>query len=320
VGRCMGWAAGILAALIAAVLSLRAAANEVTPAQAASDGALEATRATLRESVLGAARSIDSWFGNVPFEQGGGRVTDGQVNLELYYNEEGNLNPNLRFKVNVRMPNVERQTYAFIGRDNPADAVSDRPDDLTRQNKALAEQRDEKQVFAGLGRPVGDNIDLRVGVRGGLKPFAQARFRQRWVLSPGKVLDFRETVFADPDAQLGSTTALSYEQALRPNLAFRWLSSSTVTQLDPYFKWAGNVGLYKELGEQRLASAEIQVNGTIRGEVPVTDYGLQATWEQPVYKDFLLGEVLVGRFWPRKDLQTERQGRWVGGLYLKMRF
>jgi hypothetical protein len=291
-----------------------------TVESSSSEGAMEATRTSVREFVLALARRIDSWFGPVPFEEGGGRVTDGQINFELYYNEDGKFNPNLRFKANLRLPNMERRTYAFIGRDNPSDVVADRPDDLTRQNKALSDQPGDKQLFAGLGRPVGKNFDMRLGVRGGLKPFAQARFWHQWLLSPVQVLDFRQTTFADPDAKLGSTTALSYAMALRPTLALRWLSSTTVTQQDPHFNWASNIGLYKDFGAQRQATMEVQMYGTIRGDVPITDYGLQGTWEQPVYRDWLLGQILVGRFWPRKDVTDVRQGRWVGGLYLKMRF
>jgi hypothetical protein len=43
-------------------------------------------------------------------------------------------------------------------------------------------------------------------------------------------------------------------------------------------------------------------------------------WEQPVYQTWLLGEVGVGHFWPRKDAVSERSRAWAGGAALKMKF
>jgi hypothetical protein len=118
----------------------------------------------------------------------------------------------------------------------------------------------------------------------------------------------------------GSTTAFSYEHLLSPVLATRWLSSATITQASRRFEWASLAGVYRSFGKQRLLSLEALVNGLQGSGVPNTDYGLQTRWEQPVYRDWLVGGVVVGRFWPRPDAQTERRGAWAAGASLKMRF
>jgi hypothetical protein len=282
---------------------------------------LEATRQTVRESVHDLASRIDGWFGPVPFDEGGGKVSDGQVDLELRRGEDNRAHAGIRFKVNVRLPNLEKQAYAFIGQDDPRGVVADQPDDLTRADRLLAQQRGgAEQFFAGIGHVITDNIDLRAGVSGLLKPFAQARMQHRWVLGSQDAVDGRETAFVTLADKIGSTTVLQYEHSFSSALVLRYLTAVTVTQADPHFRWSSILGAYKDFGGQRVATIEGSATGTARYEVPVTDYGVQATWEQPIYHDWVLAQVVAGRFWPRASLSAERTGRWVAGLYLKMRF
>jgi hypothetical protein len=299
----------------------------VVPAQAedAASGTgvgstLDATRAAVHDAVYWVARGVDGWFGDIPFDAGGGKVTDGRVDLEGYRNEDGKLGVRLRFKANFQLPNLEKQAYAFVGRDNPREVTSDLPSDLTRQRELSQTQAIDNRFFAGVGRSVGDRFDLRAGVHGPFKPFVQARYREFWRPSERHLIEFRETAFASIDEHLGSTTVLSYEQSLSKRLLLRWLSGATITQVNPHFAWSSNLGVFKDLGGQRLFSLEAQISGTAGSGVPVGDYGVQTTWQQPIYKDWLLGEILVGRFWPQRDAESERIGCWIAGIYLKMRF
>ena len=52
----------------------------------------------------------------------------------------------------------------------------------------------------------------------------------------------------------------------------------------------------------------------------VTDGGLQLKWEQPLHRDALLGEVLLGHFWPRPDALAPRGRAWALGASLKLLF
>jgi hypothetical protein len=79
------------------------------------------------------------------------------------------------------------------------------------------------------------------------------------------------------------------------------------------------VGSYKSFGNQRLLALEALIQGQQGSGVFATDLGLQTRWEQPVHENWLLGEVVVGHFWPRLDAQTARRGAWALGLGLKMR-
>lgn len=54
--------------------------------------------------------------------------------------------------------------------------------------------------------------------------------------------------------------------------------------------------------------------------VGITQYGLRARWEQPIYRDWLLLEVLLGHFRPRPSEADDRGSAWAAGASLQMRF
>jgi hypothetical protein len=133
-------------------------------------------------------------------------------------------------------------------------------------------------------------------------------------------IDFRETLFWTSSDRIGSTTALAYEHLYSPTLALRWLSSSTITQDTRKFEWSSSLGAYQAFEQQRLLAIEVLGNGLQGSGVLATDFGMQVKWQQPVHQDWLLGEVLVGHFWPRPDALSERGRAWAVGAGLKMKF
>jgi hypothetical protein len=284
-----------------------------------SERMLETARTSVRSSAVWLARGVDSWFGDRPFEEGG-KVSDGRLSVELQHREDEGANLSVRFNARFRLPNVEKQTYLFVGRDDERDVITDTPGALSRQDRLLAPEREEQAFFAGLGRTISDYVDFRVGLRGGLKVYAQARYRRLWHLTPIDLVDFRETVFWTVADGLGSTTAFTYEHALTPTLAARWLSAATITQDTGNFAWSSILGGYKSFGNQRLLALEGIVEGEQGSGVGFTDYGLRARWQQPVHKDWLIGDVIVGHFWPRPNALSERGRAWAFGASLQMRF
>ncbi|MEW6704099.1 MAG: hypothetical protein AB1430_04540 [Pseudomonadota bacterium] len=321
-----------LSLCLAALLPAGAAAEEAAAEEAAAAAQAEAdippaqprdvfdsARATARSSAEWLARSVDSWFGDRPFEQGG-KVTDGRLDLNfLHRRDEGN-DFSLRFNARFRLPNMEEHTHFFLGRDDEREVVADTPGAFTRQDRLQPAQRSERSFFAGLGYDWRDNIDFRLGLRGGLKPYAQARFRERWVVEPQGLVEFRETLFWSLRDHFGSTTALSYEHAYSPTLALRWLGAAIITRRNRHFDWSSDLGLIKDLGAGRQAAAEALVSGLSGSGVPVREWGLRGRWLQPLHRSWLQGELIAGRFWVKPDEATPREGVWAVGLGLKMRF
>jgi hypothetical protein len=283
-----------------------------------TENVLESTRRNVRSTTEWLVRGVDSWFGDKPFEEGG-EVKDGRLSIGFFKRKDESLDTRVRFNARLRLPNVERRAYLFIGRDNEREVVADTPGAFSRQERLLTESGEDRSFFAGLGLSLLDVFDLRIGFHG-IRPYAQARYRRPWSLSERDLVEFRQTFFWRVSDHFGSTTALSYEHALSSSLALRWLSATTITQVTKKFDWSSIVGAYQAFGEQRLLSLEAITSGRVASGPTVGEYGVQTKWLQPVYRDWLLGEFLVGYYWPRIELSSHRTERWGLGFAVTMRF
>ena len=280
--------------------------------------AIDTTRKYLHDAVEWVAHGVDELFGDKPFEKGG-RVA-GAVGLSFLWRQDEGFDWLTRFRVRLDLPNIRERAYIFVGRDNEKEVVSDRPEGFTRREQLLQETREDQSFFAGVGAQVAEVLSLRAGLRGGFKPYTQARYRDSWDLTRRDAIELTQTLFWTLDDGFGSTTALNYGHLFEPSLALRWNSAATWAQYTDGVAWASSLGLYKDFGFQRQLSLEGLINGQTGGEAEVSEYGLRARWEQPVYKDWLLGELILGYFWPRKDTATERGQAWAIGAGLVMRF
>jgi hypothetical protein len=251
-----------------------------------------------------------------------GKVSNGRVRLGVFKRRDQRADVELRFDARFRLPNVERRAYLFVGRDSQRGVVQDTPTSMTSQQRLLSDRPADVSLLAGLGFSWAQAIDFRVGVGARLRPYAQASYDQRWALSENQDLDFRETVFWRRYDRLGSTTALSYEFAATPTLSLRWLNAATITQVQRNLEWSNTLGAYLSLDAQRVLGLEGMVSGNeTRGTgVRISDLGVLLRWQQPIYKQWLLGEAVTGHFWPRPNANSRRQRAWALGINTKMRF
>jgi hypothetical protein len=271
-----------------------------------------------RSSVEWLARGLDSWFGDKPFERDA--VRNGLLGLRTSWREDDGFDYGLRFRVRLYLPNLREKTYLFIGRDDQREVVTDTPESLSRQQQLQPVDRDDLSLFAGVGKQLADNIQLRAGIRGGFKLYAQARYEKSWAITDRDRLHFRETLFWTSDDRFGSTTVFSANHAYSPTLTLGWLSSGTISQETDGFEWSSSVGLYKSFGSLTSLATEVLLNGETGSDVVVGEYGLRVTWRQPVYRDWLLGEFIIGHFWDRDDAQSPRVPVWAFGVAVEMHF
>ena len=285
-----------------------------------SGPSVESARETVRSAAEWLASGVDSWFGTRPFSEGG-KVSDGQISLNLYSRQDQGGDSSVRFNARFNLPNVEAKTYLFTGRDNWQGLITDKPAAFsTKQQLLQSDTAETRAVFAGFGRAVNDSVDARIGLQDGLKLFAQGRFRRLWMPTENDEFEFSQTVFLTGQDHLGSSTTFSIQHQFSPALVGRWLNAVTVTQADPNAEWSGSLGAYRSMGQQRLLSLEILASSKQNTGLSLTDYGVQVRWEQPVDHDRLIGEVIVGHFWPQSVVAGERTTAWALGTGLKMRF
>ena len=330
-GRC-GRLVALLAPLCAVSLLMvtpsRAAdappSSAVEPAPAgaagdATDAVLEDTRRVVRSTAEWLARGVDSWFGDRPFREGG-QVSDGALSLNWVQRADLGSETALRFNARFRLPNLRRFAYFYVGRDDERETITAKPEALRRVQQLAPQDGARRKVFAGVAVSPRDSIDFRVGVRGALKPYVQLRYLKPWELTATDLVEFRQTFFWTVDDQLGSTTALSYEHAFSSTLAARWLSAATITRVTEKFEWSSIAGLYHSSRPNRLQGVELLASGAQGSGVGVTDMGVQLRHEQPVHRDWLVGEFRVGHFWPRRDPRLPRDRVWAVGAGLRLLF
>ncbi|MFP4155127.1 MAG: hypothetical protein ACLFSG_05470 [Halothiobacillaceae bacterium] len=280
---------------------------------------LHGSREGLRHSTYWLLSHIDGWFGDKPFEEGG--EVGGRLRLRGLHRADEGFKGSLRFRLQVHMPNLDEKAYLFFGRDNEEELIDDRPETFSRSQLLLPENRREDETFfAGVGYHLLDNVDLRLGVRGGYKVYAQARYGVRWWLSDRASLEFRETLFVAVSDGVGATSALDYTHALSERLVFRWRNAGTFGSETDGLRWSSAAGLFQVLGDRREMSLELLANGESGRRVGVGEYGLRGIYRQPVYRDWLVGEVILGHFWPRDEDDNERQKAWALGLGVEMAF
>jgi len=280
---------------------------------------LAATREGLYGSAYWLVANVDSWFGDQPFEEGGS--VSGALRLRLRYREDDGFDTDLRYRIRVHMPNVSERGYIFLGRDSEQDLIRDEDDGFRRDQRLLPDSLDDDQTFfAGIGIFLRENLDLRVGVRGGYKVYTQARYRKSWWLTDRSNIEYRQTLFLAVGDGFGTTTGLNYAYAITPRTAVRWRNSATVSTETDGVDWSTNLGLFHAFPADRRLSAEVLGRGETGNPVPVREYGVRGTWSQPIYRDWIIGEVIIGYFWPRGDDDPERGRSWAAGLSTEIRF
>ncbi len=280
---------------------------------------LSATRAGLQGSAYWLVANVDGWFGDHPFGDGG-RIWGSVRTLGLYREDDG-YSTDLRYKLRVRMPNLSERAYLFIGRDNEQELIRDESEPFRRHRQLEREDRREDQTFfAGLGYFLREDVDLRLGVRSLHRPYGQARYRKEWWFGENSNLEFRQTIFLAVADGLGATSSLDYARALSKQVALRWRNSATVSTEIDGLAWSTSLGLYQAFSRQRELSLEALVGGETGASVAVRQYGLRSTWSQPLYRDWLIGELIAGYFRPRSDDDSERRSVWAVGLELELLF
>jgi hypothetical protein len=283
------------------------------------DEILDTTRRTLRFTTEWLARAVDGNFGDKSFDQGG-KVSDGRIDLIVHKRQRQVREFDRRFNARFRLPNLERRVHVFIGNDDERDVVTDNPQAFSQQQRLTESRPVDRSFFAGLKVPFLESFEFRVGVRSPIKPFVQASYDRTWSLSEADAIGFRETLFWTVADRFGSTTVGSYSHALSPTVAVRWLNAATITEVTRRFEWNSLVGTYKSFGAERVLALEALLSGAQGTGVGVAEYGLQVRWEQPLYRNWLLGEVGVGHFWPRRDVLSERERVWGLAAALKLKF
>jgi hypothetical protein len=285
---------------------------------------IEETRQVLEETFCGATLWFDGLFGGEP-DVTSARKVSGRIELSTLYTEFEGLKPKQRVRLRYDLPNLERRVNLFLGRDDRDEFVEDRQEGFAIRSSVFGLETEEKWL-AGLGyAPPGrwnNKVDFRVGARVKNAPevFAQSRFRHNVFLGTRDVWRFRETVFWENRQGFGSTTSVDFDRVLRRDLLLRWGSIGTVSESSEGLAWRSAFIAYHNLLHSRAVAGELFLRGATRAEVELREYGTRMVYRQPVFKPYLLGDLIVGYTWPREKQDQRREGSAMLGLGVELLF
>lgn len=301
--------------------SLRDLCRNATPDE---QPLLDRSRRVLQETFCGATLWFDGLFGGQPDIENA-RAVSGRVELSTIYSEHDGTDPRARLRLKYDLPNLERRVNLFLGRDDRDDVVQGREKGFAIRSSVFDVETEDRWL-AGLGySPPGkwsERVDFRVGGRLSSTPevFVQGRLRRNVFVGENSVWRLRETVFYENRDGFGTTTSADFDHVLTQRLLFRWGTVGTFSEVTQGLDWRSATVLYQNLGARSAIAYEVFLRGSTDAEVAMREYGLRTVYRQPLTRDWLYGEVIVGYTWPRESLAEPRDGSAQIGFGLELLF
>jgi hypothetical protein len=290
-----------------------------------TDSLLQRMRRGLTVSACASSAWLDGLFGDqTHFDHY--RATYGSVSTGALWSDYDGLDPRLRFRVRLQLPNWDERVSAFAGRVGEDNYVSDTESDFdalpTRQFGAL----EDESVLVGLGYSspgrAGDDFDLGVGVRVDLPidPYARARYEMVRAFADNYVVTARETLFWQNSEGFGTTTRATFDRVLTDALLLRWTNLGKFTEETRGLEWYTQLTLYQRVGPRTALAWQAQTEGETDNEVPLTRHAVRLIMRRKLNADWLFLELRGGVGWPRRRLDEDREASAELGMALEMQF
>jgi hypothetical protein len=279
------------------------------PPELTYDTFVDRVNRRLYHTVCGTSRWFDGFFGDDRAYDESLR-TFGHVNLGMLWTDRDGVDPRLRSRIHLDLPNVERRLYAFIGRVDRDAFLSD-TEEYVDTGLSTSEERDFDWLL-GIGYTPIDRgrrrLNLSAGVRVSWPPDPYVKAQYRWHLEPAPdwLFRWRQTVFWTGDERFGTTTGLDLEHRLSDNLLARLSGSGTISEVSVGVEWWSTLTLFQGLGGNAALAWQLRANGATDSPVPLREYGARVTYRRRLHRVWLFGEIGTGVFWPQDEDELER--------------
>jgi hypothetical protein len=267
---------------------------------------------------------FDGLFGNRRYDDEY-RETHGSLTAGVRWSERDSFDQLLRFRVRLYLPQFNESLYAFVGRTDREDFITDSQSDLYVLPDRFNRGTDD-EVFVGFGykekmRKRGSfDADAGVRVRFPMDPYVKGSYRFVRPLGERNLIRLRETIFWQRSERFGTTALVEWDHILAEEYLIRWTNSGTFSQNTEGIRWYSTLTLYQLLNDERAFAYELAANGSTDRDVPLTDYGAAVIYRQRVWRDWLLIELRAGVDWPREELTEDRRTNLNGGIAFEMRY
>lgn len=285
---------------------------------------LDRMQAGLYRAMCLASAGFDGFFGSARFNDEY-QSTHGSVSVGALWDERDGLDPALRFRLRMQLPQLGERFNVFIGRVDRDEHVTELRDDFDTLPRQFGEEEDD-EVLLGLGysRPahgIGD-FDLDAGTELGFPPdpYVKGRYRIAVPFFERNVLRLRETIFWQDSEGLGTTTRFDMERLLEERFLVRWTTSGTWSQNTDGVRWLSSLTLFQNLGSSRALAYQLGASGESSRDVPLEDFGFRLIYRRSVLREWLFLELRSGVSWPRETLLEARERNLSVGVAVEMIF
>jgi hypothetical protein len=288
------------------------------------DSLMEQVQSGTFEYTCRTVRWFDSLFGDSrDFEE---EALFGRISLGTAWNQYEDFDPSLRFRLRTDLPNVSSRWNAFFGRVDEEDYIRGTE---TQQDSAFRRginDSDQPEWLFGLGykgrKPGEAGWDFSVGVRLRLppQPYVRAMYTRSWNIGRRHDLRYRQTFFARYDKGYGTTTSFDTVRELSDDNVLRFELIGTLADYTEGVDWWAAHTWYHRLAAKRGISLRSFARGRTKGEVTLTEYGLELSWRRQLNRDWLFINAGPTLTWPRYFRSEKREASWGVAVLLEMDF
>jgi len=285
---------------------------------------LDRMHTRLYKTVCLAAAKFDGFFGNARFDDEY-QATHGSLALGGLWDQRDGFAPSVRFRADIRLPQLSDRMHVFVGRLDPAEYVTEQRDDFDTLPRLFGRPSDDTLLLGiGYSQPArpGGRFDFGVGAALGwpLDPYVKTTYRLSVPFHKRNALRLSEAIFWQDSFRLGDTLRIDLERLLGENLLARWTGSGTFAQTTEGVRWFSSVTLYQNLKRRRAIGYQLGISGETNHEVPIADYGLRVIYRRSVLREWLFLELRSSITWPRATLLERRESNLGAGLAFEVTF
>lgn len=285
---------------------------------------LDRMQASLYRAMCHTAATFDGFFGNARFNEEY-QSTNGSLSVGALWDQRDGVDPALRFRLRMQLPQLNDRFNVFIGRVDREEHVTELRDDFDTLPRQFGQQQDDA-VLLGLGYSQPAHglgyFDFDVGTELGfpMDPYVKGRYRITLPFLERNVLRLRETVFWQQSERAGVTSRFDLERLLAERFLVRWTASGTWTQNTQGVRWLSNATLFQNLGTGRALAYQLGASGESSREVPLQDYGFRLIYRRSVLREWFFLELRSSIAWPRETLLESRERSLGVGVAVEMLF
>lgn len=272
----------------------------------AAGRAMDATHASIEQSILDRVIWFDEFFGRVRAEETRPPEYLLRLTQAARFEEGGEVLSRTAIRANLRLPKIGRRLRLVVAGESDVDPAARLPEDpgtpaVDRTTPSTRLRNAEIQYWV-LQRPSA-NLFLGAGFRLRIPPEAFVRTRLQYThrLSAVSLVRFGETLFLrDPDG-FGQTTEVDLERVFGPKTLLRWANAGTVSQKSEGLEWATELSLQRQLTPGSAVTLAGAANGDTRPSAQAEIYRIFTRYRRNVLRPWLFLEFEPEIFWRRND-------------------